>query len=90
MDPILESDELQDVVDQLMLISATEDNVPQCILSGSGYGWFWCPQTKQMMMAIRGTEIIFLSEYDDKKSLVMAHGSMLIVDNDEVIEVGYN
>jgi len=83
-------DEIQGIVDQLLLISASEDNVPQCILSGSGYGWFWCPQTKQMTAALRGSEIILLSEYDHEKSLVMFQGSILVVDNDEVIEVGYN
>ena len=83
-------EEIQGIVDQLLLISSTEDNVPQCILSGSGYGWFWCPQTKQMTMALRGSEVVLLSEYDHEKSLVMSHGSLLVVNNDEVIEVGYN
>tara|TARA_Y100001973_G_C5201770_1_gene338326 strand:- start:1522 stop:1797 length:276 start_codon:yes stop_codon:yes gene_type:complete len=87
---IEESDEVQEIVDQLLLSSASEDNVPQCILSGSGYGWFWNPQTRQMARALRGSEIVLLSEYDCEKSLVMSHGLILVVNNDEVIEVGYN
>jgi hypothetical protein len=90
MDTDIEAEAVQEIVDQLLLISASEDNVPQCILSGSGYGWFWCPQTKQMTRAMRGTEVVLLSEYDHTKSLVMSHGCLLVVESDEVIEVGYN
>jgi hypothetical protein len=86
----IDLEELKDIADQLILDSISEENVPQRILSGSGYGWFWCPQTKQMTRAIRGTEVIFLSEYDDDQSLVMSHGNILIVNNEDVIEVGYN
>jgi len=90
MDATSDSDEITKFLDQLLLISSQEDNEPSCILSGSGYGSFWSPQTKQMTMAMRGTEIIFLSEYTDGKCLVMSHGNILVVNNDEIIEVGYN
>ena len=90
MDSISDSDETIGIVDQLLLISSQEDDVPYCILSGSGYGSFWSPQTKQMTMAMRGTEIIFLSDYTDRTCLVMSHGNILVVNNEEIIEVGYN
>ena len=90
MDSISDSDETIGIVDQLLLISSQEDDVPYCILSGSGYSSFWSPQTKQMTMAMRGTEIIFLSDYTDRTCLVMSHGNILVVNNEEIIEVGYN
>tara|TARA_Y100000593_G_C4135402_1_gene249483 strand:+ start:293 stop:565 length:273 start_codon:yes stop_codon:yes gene_type:complete len=90
MNENLDLDELQDIADQLLLASCAEDNVPHCILSGSGQDWFWCPQTKQMTMALRGTEVVFISEYSSHQSIVMSHGNILIVSNDDVIEVGYN
>lgn len=43
-----------------------------------------------MTMAMRGTEIIFLSDYTDRTCLVMSHGNILVVNNEEIIEVGYN
>ena len=73
-----------------MLSFMPEKEQPQCILSGSGYDWFWSPQTKQMTRVRRGSEIIFLSEYDNEKSLVMSHSNILIVDKDEIVEVGFN
>jgi hypothetical protein len=90
MDATSDTDETRKFLDQLLLISSQEDDEPYCILSGSGYDSFWSPQTKQMMMAMRGTEIIFLSDYAESKCLVMSHGNILVVDNDEIIEVGYN
>jgi len=85
-----ELESIQDEIDHLLISFMPEKEEPQRVLSGSGYGWFWSPQTKQMTMAIRGTEIIFISEYDDKKSLVMSHSNILVVDKDEIIEVGFN
>jgi len=82
--------DLQSLVDQLLLLSVVEDNVPHCVLSGSGHGWFWCPQTRQMRMVQRGTEIVLISEYSETQSLVMSQDSYLIVNKDDVIEVGYN
>jgi len=83
-------DEIQGVIDQILLISMSEDNVPHCILSGSGHGWFWCPQTRQMKRVQRGTEIVYISDYGETKSLVMSSDSYLVVSKDDVIEVGYN
>jgi hypothetical protein len=85
-----EVESILDEIDQLVLSLMPGKEEPQCILSGSGYGWFWSPQTKQMTRVRRGTEIVFLSEYDSEKILVMSHSNILAVNKNEIIEVGFN
>jgi len=73
---------------------AQGSSLPQYIISGSGWGWFFDPESHQMVRVARGSEIVPLPSADDElinsKVLVRASYRFLLIDSDEVQEVGWN
>tara|TARA_B100000282_G_C31392180_1_gene336156 strand:- start:61 stop:318 length:258 start_codon:yes stop_codon:yes gene_type:complete len=77
------------VLDTISALAA--DDLPTYVLSGSGIGWFFSPDTFQMVCVQRGTEIIPLDEVDtDDKILVSSPNHVFLIPKQEIVEVGYN
>jgi hypothetical protein len=78
------------------LISGTltdcDHDLPHYVISGSGEGWFLNPETHQMVMISRGTEIVPMpGDADDRdRLLVRAPFRFLLIHKDEVQEIGWN
>ena len=84
--------DIKDLIDDLYEIDdyASEANIPQYIISGSGCGWFVDPETRFMVQVSRGTEIVPVEEVDSNRTLVRGPFNFLIIPNDEIIEIGFN
>ena len=79
----------KDVLDAISALAA--DDLPCYVLSGSGAGWFFSPDTFQMVCVQRGTEIIPLDEINASgKVLVSSSNYVFFIPEQEIIEVGYN
>ena len=85
------SDFLEEVVSEFLPDELHED-VPLCVISGSGIGWFWDPDAHQMVMISRGTEVVPLSQDADEenKMLVRAPYRFLLIPKKEIQEIGWN
>ena len=87
-------------MDDLTKISSSMiDDMPYYIISGSGEGWFFSPDTLQMICVPRGIEIIPLDDFfiddtqkEDKcnKILVSSPTHVFLIPQKEILEVGYN
>ena len=77
------------VLDTISALAA--EDLPCYVLSGSGPGWFFSPDTCQMVCVHRGTEIIPLDDLDDNdKILVSSPNHVFLIPNQEIVEIGYN
>ena len=79
--------------DALTMISdMIADDLPCYILSGSGTGWFFSPDTHQMVSIQRGIEIMPLVDEVDAsgKMLVSSPNHVFLIPQKEILEVGYN
>jgi len=67
-------------------------NLPNYVISGSGWGYFLDPERNQIVRVSRGTEIIPLPGETDSldRCLVRAAYRFLLVPECEVQEVGWN
>ena len=78
-----------EILDTISALAA--DDLPCYVLSGSGIGWFFSPDTFQMVCVQRGTEIIPLDEINDSgKILVSSPTHVFLIPEQEIVEVGYN
>lgn len=78
-----------DVLDTISALAA--DDLPCYVLSGSGPGWFFSPDTCQMVCVHRGTEIIPIDEFNnDDKVLVSSPTHVFLISKKEIVEIGYN
>lgn len=86
-------DSTQDFVDDIISGSQfLEDNEPQYIISGSGWGWYLDPEVHQMVRVAKGQEIIPMpgSTDDQDRLLVRAPFRFLMIPEEEVQEIGWN
>ena len=78
-----------DVLDTISALAA--DDMPCYVLSGSGPGWFFSPDTYQMVCVHRGTEIMLLDDFDSNdKILVSSPNHVFLIPKQEIVEIGYN
>ena len=65
---------------------------PEYIISGSGYDWFYDPTDKSMVRIQRGTECVPISFEADSggKIMVRVPYRFIVIDPEEVLEVGWN
>ena len=78
-----------DVLDAISALAA--DDLPCYVLSGSGVGWFFSPDTFQMVCVHRGAEIVPLDEINaNGKILVSSSNHVFLIPEQEIVEVGYN
>jgi len=85
-------DILQEILDSSMDISFDEGFHPACILSGSGFGWFYSDTKKTMVRVTRGTECLIFEKdpYYDTKFIVQVGNEVLSIPEDELLEIGWN
>tara|TARA_B100000214_G_scaffold363550_1_gene329166 strand:- start:33 stop:299 length:267 start_codon:yes stop_codon:yes gene_type:complete len=71
---------------------STFDSSPQYIISGSGWGFYLDPETQQMVMTPRGTEIVPVDDIteEDEKVLCKSPYRFLLIPVSEVQEIGWN
>tara|TARA_Y100000593_G_scaffold75570_1_gene139443 strand:- start:613 stop:900 length:288 start_codon:yes stop_codon:yes gene_type:complete len=67
-------------------------NIPNYVISGSGWGWFLDPESHQFIRCSRGTEIVPVDENpdDSDRILVRSPYRFLLIPKDEVQEIGWN
>jgi len=74
----------------------TEDDgelVPYHTIKGKGDIWCFQPSTKTMVRLIRGTKIYILDRGSESEPQCLAYtdnGNIVILDKDEIEEIGFN
>jgi hypothetical protein len=68
------------------------DSMPEYIISGSGYDWFYDPDDRGMARVLRGTECIPISFDEDSagKITVRVPYRFIVLNSREVLKVGWN
>ena len=71
---------------------ASYESIPEYIISGSGYGWFYDPGDKTMVRVLRGTECVPISFEEDSggKITVRVPYRFIVLNPDEVLKVCWN
>ncbi|MDP7477420.1 MAG: hypothetical protein QF442_03150 [Candidatus Peribacteraceae bacterium] len=66
--------------------------LPQYVISGSGWDWFFDPESCQMVRTARGTEVVPMPGDPDASNriLVRAPFRFLMIPDAELEEVGWN
>ena len=86
-------DTLEDILkDAGFYDGITQPAIQNYILSGSGFDWFVDPDTHTMVRIQRGTEIIPVDNIpdDNDKIIVRILHRFILVNKDEVQEIGFN
>ena len=65
---------------------------PEHILSGSGFAWYYSDTRRTMVRVKRGSEcVVFDTDIEDNsKVLVQIGNEILLIDSNEIIEIGWN
>lgn len=81
-----------DEYDVLSIVLDNSFNQPSYALSGSGWGWFYDPDERVMVRVPLGTECIpfSFSTGSDGKIPIRITSRTLLVNKDEIIEIGWN
>ena len=71
-----------------------DPSVPYFILSGSGPGLYYSVGDRTMVCVQRGTEVTPVSKYDGvykgKKVVFLGKSQFILVNEDELIDIGFN
>lgn len=84
--------EISDIIDMIYSLDdiSQDAELPCYVISGSGTGWFFDPETKFMVNIARGTEILPVEDLAGGKVLVRSPFNFLVIPDDEIIEIGFN
>lgn len=68
------------------------DSIPEYIISGSGYDWFYDPSDRNMVRVLRGVECVPISFDEDSsgKITVRIPHRFIVLNSREVLKVGWN
>lgn len=85
-------DILHEILESSLDIPLDEVFHPSCILSGSGFAWFYSDTRKTMVRVIRGTECIIFEKdpYHNEKFIVQIGNEVLSIPESQLLEIGWN
>tara|TARA_B100000686_G_scaffold299946_1_gene334124 strand:- start:5392 stop:5676 length:285 start_codon:yes stop_codon:yes gene_type:complete len=85
---------LQEAEEELISLGVLADDTsePYYIISGSGPAYFMDPESRQLTMTARGTEVVPIPGEADElgRILVRSPFRFLLVPEDELIDIGWN
>lgn len=89
---VMNMDMFQEILSSGFEIPVDEAFHPECILSGSGFGWFYSETKRTMVRVIRGSECLIFDKdpTNDSKVIVQIGNEVLSIPESELLEVGWN
>ena len=66
------------------------DDKPTYMLRGTGWDWFFCPNTNTMDRLRRGLEIVPINNPENGKVACMYNTQVYLIPEDEIICYGWN
>jgi hypothetical protein len=85
---------LMEKIDSYINNLKDDPSLPYFILSGSGPALYYSVGERTMVCVQRGTEVIPIDKYDgvykDKKVVFIGKSQFILVNEDELIDIGFN
>tara|TARA_R100000664_G_scaffold33752_1_gene51843 strand:- start:393 stop:695 length:303 start_codon:yes stop_codon:yes gene_type:complete len=87
-------EELMSKIDAYISSLKEDPSLPYFILSGSGPALYYDVGGRTMVCVQRGTEVVPIDKYDgvykDKKVVFIGKSQFILVNEDELIDIGFN
>ena len=87
-------DYIDALIDTFMQFEAFQEtmNQPQYVISGSGYAWYYNPNTRAMSRVPCGSEVMLFKKKADAKGRLYCHvgQELLAIPREDLIKIGYN
>ena len=85
---------LMDKIDSYINNLKEDPSIPYFILSGSGPGLYYSVGDRSMVCVQRGTEVVPIDKYDGvykgKKVVFIGKSQFILVNEEELIDIGFN
>jgi len=93
-DETITEESLMNKIDSYIKGIQEDPSLPYFILSGSGPGLYYSIGDRTMICVQKGTEVVPIDKYDgvykDKKVVFVGKSQFILVNENELIDIGFN
>ena len=93
-DETITEESLMNKIDSYIKGIQEDTSLPYFILSGSGPGLYYSIGDRTMICVQKGTEVVPIDKYDgvykDKKVVFVGKSQFILVNENELIDIGFN